>query len=252
MTKLKDQSGEYPSLSEIKPDEHVGIVKEIFSAITKEYDFLNHFLSLGRDIAWRKEAVRRMRFSATRRLLDIATGTADLAIEAARRHPEIHVTGIDLAPEMLEVGRRKIRDRQMEGRITLMPGDALNLDFPDDHFDVAAVAFGIRNMPDRLRALAEMRRVVCPGGQVMVLEMTLPREGSLLRKLYAVYLKKVLPLLARPFSQHAAAYAYLADSISLFPSPRKFAAMMDEAGLKAIEQHPLTLGVTYLHIGYKN
>ena len=251
MSKLNDKFRQYPSLSEMKPDEHVGVVKEIFSSITKEYDFLNHFLSLGRDIAWRKEAVRRMRFSTTRRLLDIATGTADLAIEAARRHPEVHVIGIDLALEMLEAGRRKIRDRRLEGRITLMPGDALNLDFPDNHFDVAAVAFGIRNMPDRLRALREMTRVVCPGGQVMVLEMTLPREGSLLRKLYALYLKKVLPLLARPFSRHSEAYAYLADSISLFPSPLKFAAMMEEAGLKAIEQHPLTLGVTYLHIGHK-
>jgi len=251
MDKLKDSSGKYPSLKDVQPAEHLGIVKEIFSSITKEYDFLNHFLSLGRDIAWRKETVRRMHFFKTRRFLDIATGTADLAIDASLHFTDIDVIGIDLAPEMLEFGRAKVREKQLDHRITLRQGDGLNLDFQDDSFDVAAVAFGIRNMPDRLRALQEMRRVVCPGGQVLILEMTLPREGSLLRKLYSVYLKKVLPLLARPFSSNAEAYVYLADSISLFPSPPKFAAMMEEAGLKSIKQIPLTFGVTYLHIGYK-
>ncbi len=251
MDKLKDRSGKYPSLAEVKPAEHMGIVREIFSSITKEYDFLNHFLSLGRDIAWRREAVRRMRFPRTRRFLDVATGTADLAIAAAVRFADIEIVGIDLAAEMLESGRAKIRQKKLDGRITLLPGDGLNLEFPDDGFDVAAVAFGIRNMPDRLRALREMRRAVCPGGQVMVLEMTLPREGTLLRQLYAMYLRKALPLLARPFTRHSEAYTYLADSISLFPSARKFAALMEEAGLKSIEQIPLTLGVTYLHIGYK-
>ncbi len=251
MNNRKDESGRYPSLAEVEPGEHKGIVREIFSSITKEYDFLNHFLSLGRDIAWRKEAVRRMRFPRTGRLLDIATGTADLAIQAAVRFPGIEIVGIDLAPEMLDAGRSKVRGKNLENRITLLEGDAMDLDFPDERFDVAAVAFGIRNMPDRLRALREMRRVVCPGGQVMVLEMTLPREGSLLRRLYSAYLLKILPLLARPFTRHAEAYSYLADSISLFPSPRKFSALMEEAGLSSIEQIPLTWGVTYLHIGYK-
>ena len=251
MKKNREGSGQYPSVAEIEPNEHKHIVKEIFSSITKEYDFLNHFLSLRRDIAWRKAAVSRMRFFKTMRFLDVATGTADIAIEAAQQYPEIQVAGVDLAQKMMDVGQEKINKKGLTGRISLMEADALQLPFPDDSFDVAAVAFGIRNMPDRMAALREMRRVVYPGGQVMILEMSLPDEGAALRGAYSFYLKKILPLLARPFSKHAEAYAYLADSVSLFPSPKKFAMMMEQVGLKAIEQKCFFPGITYLHIGYK-
>ncbi len=197
------------------------IVADIFSSINKEYDFLNHFLSLGQDILWRRGAVRRMRFFKTYRLLDVATGTADLAIEAAVRNPAIFVNGIDLAEDMMAVGRRKIEKKRLTERIVLQQADALHLPFPDGNFDVASIAFGIRNIPDRLAALREMGRVVQSGGRVIVLEMSLPDEGSPLRGAYAFYLKKALPLLARPFSRNAAAYAYLADSISHFPLTRE-------------------------------
>lgn len=248
---IKNKSGSYPSVAKLKSAEHTGIVKEIFASITGEYDFLNHMLSLRRDIAWRKTTVARMRFSQTRRFLDVATGTADVAIAAALAHPRIRVTGIDLSREMLDAGRTKVEKRNLGDRISLMEGDALQLPFPDNHFDAVAIAFGIRNIPDRPRALREMRRVIVPGGQLMVLEMSLPEEGSLMRPFYSFYLRKVLPFLARPFSANAQAYVYLADSISLFPSPSKFAAMMKEAGFKSIEQTRLSLGITYLHIGYK-
>lgn len=248
---VKNKSRSYPSVAKLKAAEHTGIVKEIFASITREYDFLNHLLSLRCDIAWRKTTVAGMRFFQTGRFLDVATGTADVAVAAALAHPRIRVVGIDLSREMLEAGRAKIRKRNLGDRISLMEGDALQLPFPDNHFDVVAVAFGIRNIPDRMRALREMRRVLIPGGQIMVLEMSLPEEGSPMRPFYSFYIRKVLPFLARPFSADVRAYAYLADSISLFPTPRKFAAMMQEAGFKSISQKRLSLGITYLHVGYK-
>jgi demethylmenaquinone methyltransferase/2-methoxy-6-polyprenyl-1,4-benzoquinol methylase len=247
----QDIKRDYPSLSTLEPDQHAGIVKDIFSSITKEYDFLNHLLSLRRDIVWRRTAVRRMNFFKTRRFLDVATGTADLAIEAALRFPDIRIVGLDLAQEMLNAGQVKIEKKHLTEQITLMQGDALQLPFPDDSFDVVAIAFGIRNIPDRIGALREMKRVIHPGGQIMVLEMSLPEKGSLLRPVYELLLKSVLPIVARPFSNNAQAYAYLADSISLFPPPSEFAEMMQNAGFKSIEQSRLSLGVTYLHIGYK-
>jgi len=150
----------------------------------------------------------------------------------------------------MDLGRVKIEKRNLSGRVRLLRGDALNLPFSDDDFDVAAIAFGIRNIPDRIHALREMTRVVVPGGQVMVLEMTYP-ESRILRGIYGIYLKRMLPFIARHLSQNPAAYHYLADSIMNFPSPDAFAKLMEEAGLVRMEKYALTLGVTYLHIGCK-
>jgi demethylmenaquinone methyltransferase/2-methoxy-6-polyprenyl-1,4-benzoquinol methylase len=228
--------------------ERVRMVREIFSAIPRWYDFLNRFLSLRRDVAWRRKAVRMMRFIKTHAFLDIATGTADLAIEAALRHPEISVTGVDFVPEMMAPGREKIRRTNLADRITLMEGDAMDLPFEDGSFDVSAVAFGIRNMPDRVGALREMARVVAPGGQVMVLELTTP-QGRLARELYGIYLNGILPRIGRLFSGNARAYRYLAQSIMDFPSPEEFSWLMERAGLKNVRRHPLTFGVAHLHVG---
>jgi demethylmenaquinone methyltransferase/2-methoxy-6-polyprenyl-1,4-benzoquinol methylase len=240
----------YPSVTEVTDAEHIGMVREIFSTVTEKYDFLNHFLSLRRDIAWRRSAVRRMRFFRTYRFLDMATGTADLAIDAAHRHPCIHVTGLDFVREMMDLGRLKIERRRLSDRIRLLMGDALDLPFPDASFDVAGIAFGIRNIPNKIRAIREMIRVVVPGGQVMVLEMT-PPSNHLFRGFYRTYLRRMLPTLARLFSPNPAAYSYLADSIINSPTPEGFAGLMDEAGLKKMEKHSLTLGITHLYIGVK-
>ncbi|MBU1744219.1 MAG: class I SAM-dependent methyltransferase, partial [Proteobacteria bacterium] len=140
----------YPSVTGIGRDEHIGMVREIFATIPGRYDFLNRLLSLRRDVAWRRFAVRKMLFFGTFHLLDVATGTADLAIEAARRHPEIRVTGIDFIPEMLAPGRKKVALRGLAERIQLLQADALGLPFPDGSFDAVGIAFGIRNIPDRL------------------------------------------------------------------------------------------------------
>ena len=149
---------------------------------------------------------------------------------------------------VLAVGQQKIRQGRLSEQVCLLQGNALNLPFPDHSFDIAAVAFGIRNIPDRQRALEEMKRVVVPGGQVMVLEMNFPRH-PLFRRLYDLYLNRLLPHAARLFSRNPAAYRYLGDSIMQFPAPHRFVRLMDAAGLRGIEKYSLTLGITYLYIG---
>jgi len=228
--------------------ERIRLVKEIFSSIPRRYDFLNHFLSLRRDIAWRRKTSETMRFFNTNRFLDIATGTADLAIEAATMHPEIRVVGVDFVPEMIELGRKKTRERGLGNKVRLTLGDALHLPFEDNSFDVAAVAFGIRNMPDRVRALSEMARVVVDGGQVMVLELATP-QNRIFKGIYGIYLNGILPFIGRFFSGNGGAYHYLAESIMEFPNPERFSSIMEEAGLKDVSRVPLSMGVAYLHTG---
>ncbi len=246
----KHKKKKYPFVKEMTTSQQVGVVRELFSTIHGRYDFLNHFFSLGRDLAWRRFAVQRMRFLQTNRFLDIATGTADLAIEAARRNPHIHVTGLDFVGEMMAVGQKKLNRHRLADRVHLIQGDALHLPFSNDDFDVAGIAFGIRNIPKHIQALKEMTRVIVPGGQVMILEMHYP-EKRFFRGVYSLYLKKILPRTAHIFSRNPSAYYYLADSIVHFPSPGAFAGLMNEAGLIRIEQYPLTMGVAHLHVGVK-
>jgi demethylmenaquinone methyltransferase/2-methoxy-6-polyprenyl-1,4-benzoquinol methylase len=224
------------------------VVRDIFTTSHGRYDFLNHLLSLRRDVGWRAAAIARMRFDGTARLLDVATGTADLAIAAARRYPGIRVTGVDFAAPMLAVGRRKVRARGLERRIELREADALSLPFPDAAFDVTAVAFGLRNIPDKIGALREMARVTVPGGQVMVLEMTFAPARPF-RPLYGVYLRRILPALARLFARDVRTYYYLGDSIRHFPAPGALSDLMRQAGLDPVTYHGLTFGAAYLHIG---
>jgi demethylmenaquinone methyltransferase/2-methoxy-6-polyprenyl-1,4-benzoquinol methylase len=224
------------------------VVRDIFSTFHRTYDLANRVLSLRRDLAWRRFALRRMRYGPRGRLLDVATGTADLAIMAARAFPDIEVDGIDFAEPMLEIGRAKIESRGLGSRIRLARADALDLPFPDATFDVTAIAFGMRNIPDMARALREMSRVTVPGGQVMVLEMSaevaFPFRGP-----YLFYLNRLLPAVGRLVAGDAAAYVYLAESIARHPRPDVFAGMMGSAGLIRIELRRLTWGAAYLHIG---
>ena len=239
----------YPPVKKLTDAQRIHVVKDIFSTVTGKYDFLNRFLSLRRDVSWRRAAVARMRFFRTHRLLDVATGTCDLALEAVRRHPGLRVVGLDLVREMMEVGRRKIDKRGASTQIQLVTGDALRLPFAAGQFDAVSVAFGIRNMPDRLGALREMARVLVPGGALLVLEMGLPRI-PLLKRLYRSYLNAVLPRLARRFTSNPDAYRYLVDSIQDFPDPDAFSRLMQAAGLEKLAVVPLTLGATYIHIGH--
>jgi demethylmenaquinone methyltransferase/2-methoxy-6-polyprenyl-1,4-benzoquinol methylase len=224
------------------------VVKDIFTTAHDRYDFLNHLLSLRRDVGWRRFTVDKMRFPAQGRFLDVATGTADLALEAAWRHPGLRVTGIDFAEPMLEIGRKKARGGSVADRVTLLFGDALALPFPDGSFDVSAIAFGMRNIADKLVALREMARVTVPGGQVMVLEMTFA-PARMFRAIYGIYLTRVLPWVAELFATNSGAYSYLADSIKSFPTPRPFGDLMTAAGLDHVVYFSLTFGAAYLHIG---
>jgi demethylmenaquinone methyltransferase / 2-methoxy-6-polyprenyl-1,4-benzoquinol methylase len=238
----------YPPMAALTRQGHAEVVRDIFTTSHGRYDFLNHLLSLRRDVGWRSVTIERMRFARTRRFLDVATGTADLAIAAARRWPGIGVTGVDFAAPMLDVGRRKVKAAGLERRIELQEGDAMSLPFPDASFDVTAVAFGLRNIPDRLGALREMKRVTVPGGQVMVLEMTFAPARAF-RPLYGAYLRRILPAVARIFARNPRTYYYLADSIRHFPAPQALSDLMRQAGLGPVNYQGLTFGTAYLHIG---
>lgn len=230
--------------------EHIGIVKEIFSTITARYDLLNHVLSMGIDICWRRFAVKKMRFFKAFRLLDVATGTGDLAIYAAAAYPGITVTGLDFTGSMLKAGKLKISRNGLDQNISLVQGDAMSLPFPDNTFDVVSIAFGIRNIPDRKTAISEMIRVLVPGGSLMVLEMTFARH-SLFRKTIRFYLNRVLPFIAGKITANPGAYHYLADSIMNFPPPAEFTGSLEDLGLKEIATYPLTSGIACLYAGLK-
>ena len=232
---------EYPSVQE---------VKDIFASVTDKYDFLNRVLSGRRDVAWRNRAVSEMNFFNTNRFLDVATGTGDLALDCANTHQDVQVTGVDFVQEMVNNGLKKVETQNLEHRVELKWGDATNIDFIDDTFDVTAIAFGIRNIPKKEKALSEMKRIIVPDGQIMVLELTTPEPGFW-RSTYSFYLNSVLPKLARCFTKNPAAYEYLADSIINFPSRREFLALMESMGLKNCRAIPLTFGVCTLYIGQK-
>ena len=246
----KPAGRKYPQVNTITDQARIGMVKEIFSTIIGKYDFLNHLLSLRRDVAWRRFAARKMHFFRTNRYLDVACGTGDLAIDVVNKHPKITVSGIDLVVEMVQAGKAKVEKRGLTNKVMLMQGDALNIPFDDNTFDVTGIAFGIRNIPDKKRAMQEMLRVTVPDGQVMVLEMTFIRNWFF-KFLYYIYLNYLLPLFAKIFSTNPAAYYYLADSIMNFPTPEKFIQIMEETGMVNVEKYPLTFGVTWLHIGKK-
>jgi len=240
----------YPSIKDLSNEQRVRLVRRIFNSVTDRYDFLNHFLSAGRDKAWRRFLIQRLDFFSTNRLLDLATGTGDVAIGAARHHPQIQVIGLDFAKAMLEAAAAKVYPAGLSKRIHLVQGDAMNLPFPQESFDAVTVAFGIRNMPDRQKVLEEMTRVLVPGGKVFLLELNAP-QGQWFRRIYLPYLNHILPRLSRWFTRDPAAYQYLAESILHFPSADELAEEMKQIGLKDLQKFPLSLGITYLHEGSK-
>lgn len=232
-------------LAEVRPGSGA-----MFDKIARRYDLLNRVLSGGVDRRWRTRTVRALALGdAPARVLDVATGTADLAIEIARRHPAARVVGVDPSTEMLAVGQRKLDARRIADRIELRPGDAERLDLPDGGFDAATIAFGIRNVPDRRRGLAEMTRVVRSGGRVAVLELSEPRRG-VIAPLARFHVHVLVPRIGALLSG-AKEYRYLQASIEAFPPPDEFAAMMADAGLTDVRVTKLTFGVCHLYVGVK-
>jgi demethylmenaquinone methyltransferase / 2-methoxy-6-polyprenyl-1,4-benzoquinol methylase len=233
-----------------KNEERKVMVESMFDSIAWRYDFLNHFLSFGIDRIWRRRAIRIIsRNYRNPGILDVATGTADLAITAMRLNP-VKITGIDISQNMLEIGREKIRAKGFSEKIELLQGDSENIPFGDNNFDVAMVAFGVRNFADPLKGLTEMQRVTRNGGMILVLEFSKP-SGLLFRTVYNFYFRKILPFVGKIFSKDKSAYSYLPDSVFKFPDNEKFLMLLSEAGFSDTRQLKLTGGVASIYTGLK-
>lgn len=219
----------------------------MFDAIAERYDLLNRVISLGVDQRWRRRTVRSLELRGPSRVLDLATGTADLALLTAAMCPDANLVGLDPSEKMLAVGRAKVAEKGLAHRVELVVGDAQALPFEDASFDAITMAFGIRNVPDRGRALAEMARVLRPGGRVGILELGEPREGPL-AALARFHVHTVVPRLGAWLSR-APEYRYLERSIAAFPAPEVFAARMEESGLSVVAVERLSFGVCHLYVG---
>ncbi len=221
----------------------------MFDAISGRYDLVNRIVSLGLDQGWRKKTVASLDLRAGCVVLDLATGTGDLAIAIAEEHPDVHVEGSDPSEGMLAVGRTKVAEHALAHRVTLVTGDATAIERDDGTFDAATMAFGIRNVPDRPRALAEIFRVLKPGGRIAILELSEPRKGPL-AGLARLHVHRVVPTIGSWLSG-AREYRYLEKSIAAFPPASEFADLVRAAGFEDVAARPLTFGVVHLYTGRK-
>jgi demethylmenaquinone methyltransferase/2-methoxy-6-polyprenyl-1,4-benzoquinol methylase len=218
----------------------------MFDRIARRYDLLNRLMSFGLDRKWREKTVRALALPDDAHVLDLATGTADLAIRVAERHPSARVIGVDPSRAMLDIGQQKLAARGLSERVSLVVGDAQALPQADHSFDGVCMGFGIRNVPDRARALAEIARVTRPGGRVAILELSEPRRGFL-APFSRFHIRVLVPRLGALLSgSHE--YRYLQRSIAAFPPAPEFARMMEQAGLQVLEIQPLTLGTCHLYV----
>lgn len=225
-------------------------IQEMFDSIAPRYDFLNRLLSLGIDRRWRRFAVKRITYSEPGRILDVATGTGDVALEIAAQTPAtVNIVGVDFSTEMVELGRQKVRNSPYSDRITMEVAPCEAIPFPDESFDSATIAFGIRNVVDRLQGLKEMRRILKKGGKVVILEFSTPRS-NLFKTLYYFYFLRVLPIIGGLFSKFSA-YKYLPDSVLEFPSQEEFKRLMAGAGFKNLTHYDLTGGIATVYVGEK-
>jgi demethylmenaquinone methyltransferase/2-methoxy-6-polyprenyl-1,4-benzoquinol methylase len=219
----------------------------MFDRIAKRYDLLNRLMSFGMDRGWRKKMITAVQCFDGARYLDVATGTADVAIAVAKQGNNIQVWGIDPSPGMLNVGQRKIQKEGLESRVFLTCANALGLPYNDDHFDGACISFGIRNVQDRLLGLQEMTRVTRPGGRIVILELGEPRTGFM-APFARFHIHQVVPRLGAWLSGEKE-YRYLHESIAEFPPAGEFAALMEQAGLSQVEVQPLSFGAAHIYVG---
>ncbi len=223
-------------------------IARMFDAIAPRYDLLNRLLSAGIDRRWRAAAVRSLELTGTEMLVDVCSGTADVALEAVseRAHGAARALGVDFSGAMLRLGLAKIADRGLDRRVTLVRGDALRLPVASGAADAATVAFGIRNVHDTQAGCVELARILRPGGRLAILELGVPRVPGL-GSLYRWYFSAVLPRIGRFISGHTGAYSYLPASVGAFTPPPEFAAMLERAGFVEVKANPLTLGIVYLY-----
>jgi len=223
----------------------------MFNNISHSYDFLNHFFSLGIDVLWRKKAIRILKKENPHRILDVATGTGDFALEAVRmKMQDVQITGVDISAGMIEVGKKKVAKKKLEHAITLQIADSENLPFDTGHFDAFTVAFGVRNFQNLRKGMSEMLRVLKPGGMGVIIEFSRPRRFPI-KQLFTFYFKYVMPTIGKLVSKDARAYTYLPESVDAFPSGNDFLKVMTELGYQEVKCIPLSGGIASIYIGKK-
>ncbi|MFL9482247.1 bifunctional demethylmenaquinone methyltransferase/2-methoxy-6-polyprenyl-1,4-benzoquinol methylase UbiE [Chitinophagaceae bacterium LWZ2-11] len=225
-------------------------VAEMFNSIAFRYDFLNRFLSAGIDIQWRKKAIRQIKDLNPKKILDVATGTGDVALMTLKMLKPDKIVGIDISEGMLEFGRKKIEKLGLNNKIDLQKGDSEQLHFPGNEFDAVTVAFGVRNFENLLQGLKEMHRVLKPGGRLVVLEFSKPKQSAF-KKFYNLYMNIVTPGIGKMLSKNKDAYQYLNDSVQAFPEGQTFLNIMNEAGFTQTYLKSLTLGICTIYCGSK-
>ena len=224
-------------------------IAAMFNSISGKYDFLNHFLSLGIDILWRKRAVRLLKKYQPKLILDIATGTGDFAIEALSLNPE-KIIGVDISEGMLSIGREKLIKKNLTDKIELLSGDSEVLPFEDNFFDAVIVSFGVRNFENLEKGLSDMLRVLKPGGKVLILEFSKPKLFPF-KQIYRFYFQWILPKIGKLISNNHAAYTYLPDSVEAFPDGDDFLNILYKIGFQKSQCTPLTLGISSIYSGSK-
>jgi len=225
-------------------------VAEMFDSIAYRYDFLNRFLSAGIDITWRKKAIKQLKKNAPKKVLDVATGTADVALMTYDILKPEKIVGIDISDGMLDLGRKKIADKGLSDIITLYQGDSERIQFNDNEFDAITVAFGVRNFQNLVAGLTEMRRVLKPGGKLVVLEFSKPKSIGF-KSLYNLYMNVIAPSFGKMFAKNKDAYQYLNDSVQAFPEGQTFLKIMNEAGFTQTYLQTLSLGICTIYCGSK-
>jgi demethylmenaquinone methyltransferase / 2-methoxy-6-polyprenyl-1,4-benzoquinol methylase len=225
-------------------------VAGMFDDIAFRYDFLNRFLSAGIDVRWRKKAIKQLQKIQPETILDVATGTADVAIMASALLKPVKITGIDISDGMLEIGRKKIQKLGLASSIELLNGDCETINFNDDSFEAVTVAFGVRNFENLEKGLSEIKRVLKPGGKLVVLEFSKPRS-AVVKAMYNLYMKIICPNVGKIFSKNRHAYQYLDESIKKFPEGKNFIVILDKLGYKNTYIKPLSLGICSIYCGEK-
>jgi demethylmenaquinone methyltransferase/2-methoxy-6-polyprenyl-1,4-benzoquinol methylase len=233
--------------SELEKKEQVA---NMFDSIAGRYDFLNRFLSVGTDIGWRKKAIRELKGINPKHVLDVATGTGDMAILTYSILKPSRVTGIDISPGMLEIGRKKVAAKGLNDHIELLSGDSETINFPNDSFDAITVAFGVRNFQDLEKGLKEMLRVLRPGGKLVVLEFSRP-SNFFFKGIYNLYMNVLAPAFGRMFAKNRKAYRYLNDSVQAFPERQQFTNILKSAGYRNTFYKTLSLGICSIYCGSK-